>query len=59
MLENVLDLLEVLIVVQLDEAKVRHDFTHGDLADAGRQLNFKLLQHGHEVILKSFHEQVR
>lgn len=47
MLENVLYLLQVLIVVQLNEAEVCHNFTHGDLADTGRQLNFKLFKHGH------------
>ena len=42
MLPNVLHLLQISVVVQLDEAELRHDLLHGHLADSCIQVAFKL-----------------
>ena len=42
MLPNVLHLLEIAVVVQLDEAELRHDLLHGHLADSSIQVAFEL-----------------
>ena len=52
MLPNVLHLLEIAVVVQLDEAELRHDLLHGHLADSCIQVAFKLLQDLSEIIIK-------
>lgn len=52
MLPDLLHLLHIEIIIQLDEAKMRHNLCHGNLGDSSVHLAFKLEEHFLQIILK-------
>ena len=58
MLPNGLGLLDVSIVVDMDEAQLHHDLSHGHFTDSSLERAFELEQDFLQVLFESLQEQI-
>ena len=58
MLPNGLGLLDVSIVVDVDEAQLHHDLSHGHFTDSSLERAFELEQDFLQVLFESLQEQI-